>query len=90
MQLRSRPIDETIDDSSSEAPEDPPSPPPNYGRRNPTSEEQREEDLLAEPTRVQATIAATTTQTMTKVVMNEPGLVLQWLAFFALVENKIK
>jgi hypothetical protein len=74
MQPReNRPIDETTDDSSSEALEDPPSPPPNYGRRSPTVEEQREEDLLVELTRVQATIAATTTQTMTKVTMGEPG-----------------
>jgi hypothetical protein len=68
-----RPIDKTTDDSSSEAGGDPPSPPPNYGRRSPTVEEQREEDLLAELTRVQATIAATTTQTTTEVVMNKPG-----------------
>jgi hypothetical protein len=53
MQPRSQPVDETTDDSSSKAPEeDPHSLPPNYGRRNPTSEEQREEDLLAELTRM--------------------------------------
>jgi hypothetical protein len=54
MRLREvRPIDETTDNSSSEAlREDPPSPPPNYGRRSPTTKECREEDLLAELTRV--------------------------------------
>jgi hypothetical protein len=68
-----RPIDETTDNKSSKTGEDLPSPPPNYGRRSPTNEECREEELLAELTRVRATIAATTTQTMTEVVMIEPG-----------------
>jgi hypothetical protein len=68
-----RPIDETTNNESSETGEDPLSPPPNYGRRSPTTEEHREEELLAELTRVRATIAATMTQTTTEVVMNEPG-----------------
>jgi hypothetical protein len=68
-----RPIDKTTDDKPSKTGEDPSSPPPNYGRRSPTNKECREEELLAELTRVRATIAATTTQTTTKVVMNKPG-----------------
>jgi hypothetical protein len=68
-----RPIDETTDEESSETGEDPPSPPLNYGRRSPTTEECREEELLVELTRLRATIAATMTQTTTEVVMNEPG-----------------
>jgi hypothetical protein len=47
-----RPIDKTTDNESSKTGEDPPSPPLNYGRRSPTTEEHREEELLAELTRV--------------------------------------
>jgi hypothetical protein len=68
-----RPIDDTTDDETSEEREDSPSPPPNYRRRSPTTEECQEEELLAELTRLRATIAATMTQTTMEVVMNEPG-----------------
>jgi hypothetical protein len=58
------PEETTTEEESDGEEEDAPSPPPGYGTRNLTMEEQREMELLAELTEVQATIAATATQTM--------------------------